>query len=159
MAGTTRCACTSSVEQTRAVAAALAPHLRVGDVLVLTGDLGAGKTAFTQGLAVALGVDEPVTSPTFTIASQYDGDALTLHHLDVYRLDDVAETLDLDLPDLMESGVTVIEWGEQILEALPDGHLVVRFVYGEGDDDRQVWFDGGPVWFDRLDGVAEVPAC
>jgi len=159
VSGTARCARTSSVDETRAVAAALAPRLRVGDVLVLTGDLGAGKTAFTQGLAAALGVDEPVTSPTFTIASQYDGRDLTLHHLDVYRLDDVAETLDLDLPDLMESGVTVIEWGEQILEALPAGHLVIRLVYGEGDDDRELHFEGGPDWFDRLDGVAEVPSC
>ncbi len=159
MSGTARCACTSSVEQTRAVAAALAPRLRVGDVLVLTGDLGAGKTAFTQGLAAAVGVDEPVTSPTFTIASRYDGAELTLHHLDVYRLDDVAETLDLDLPDLMDSGVTVIEWGEQILDALPAGHLVIRLVYGEGDDDRELHLDGGADWFDRLDGVAEVVSC
>lgn len=120
-------------EQTQAVAAALADLVRTGDLLILTGDLGAGKTCFTQGLGRGLGVEQPITSPTFTLANQYRG-RLLLHHLDVYRLDSVAETLDLDLPDLLESGVTVIEWGDQISEVLPADHLVVTLRYPEVDD-------------------------
>ncbi len=138
---------------------ALAGRLAVGDVLVLAGDLGAGKTAFTQGLATGLGITDPVTSPTFTIASSYDGDELVLHHLDVYRLDDVAETLDLDLPDLMDSGVTVIEWGEQIVDALPEERLVIRLAYGDGDDDRLLRFEGDPRWVSRLADLPGVGPC
>lgn len=159
MSGSELCAATTSVDETRSLARALAGRLVVGDVLVLAGDLGAGKTAFTQGLARGLGVDEPVTSPTFTIASRYDGDELVLHHLDVYRLDDVAETLDLDLPDLMDSGVTVIEWGEQILDALPADRLVIRLAYGDGDDDRVLRFEGGSSWTQRLVGLPGVGSC
>ena len=97
---------TRSVEATRQVAAALEPLLRPGDVILLSGDLGAGKTAFVQGLAAALGVKEQVTSPTFTLAASYEG-RLRLHHLDVYRLDNLAEVLDLDLPELLEDHVSV----------------------------------------------------
>ena len=112
--------------ETRRIAARLSALVRVGDLIVLTGDLGAGKTCFTQGLGAGLGVAERITSPTFTLANRYVGsDPVILHHLDVYRLDSVAETIDLDLPDLLESGVTVIEWGEQISEVLPADHLVV----------------------------------
>jgi len=117
-------------EQTQAIAVALADLVRNGDLLILTGDLGAGKTCFTQGLGRGLGVEQPITSPTFTLANQYRG-RLLLHHLDVYRLDSVAETLDLDLPDLLESGVTVIEWGDQISEVLPADHLLVVLHYPE----------------------------
>lgn len=121
---------TAGPEQTRALAAAMAPLLAVGDLLVLTGDLGAGKTCFTQGLGRGLGIDDRITSPTFTLAARYHG-RLTLHHLDVYRLDSVAETLDLDLPDLLESGVTVIEWGDQILSVLPGRYLLVALRFPE----------------------------
>ncbi len=159
MSGSELRTATTSVDETRALAGALAGRLGVGDVLVLAGDLGAGKTAFTQGLAAGLGVAGPVTSPTFTIATRYDGHELVLHHLDVYRLDDVAETLDLDLPDLMDSGVTVIEWGEQIVEALPVERLIVRLAYGEGDDDRLIVFEGGPVWMSRLADLPGLTSC
>ncbi len=115
---------TDGPDQTRALAAVMAPLLAPGDLLVLTGDLGAGKTCFTQGLGRGLDIDDRITSPTFTLAARYHG-RLTLHHLDVYRLDSVAETMDLDLPDLLESGVTVIEWGDQILSVLPDQYLLV----------------------------------
>ena len=103
---------TRSVEATRQVAAALEPILLPGDVILLSGDLGAGKTAFVQGLAAALGVTEQVTSPTFTLAASYEG-RLRLHHLDVYRLDNLAEVLDLDLPELLEDHATIcIEWAK-----------------------------------------------
>ena len=102
---------TTSAEGTRAVAATLAPLLQPGDVLLLSGDLGAGKTVFTQGLAAALGVTEPVTSPTFTLAQSYQG-RMRLHHLDVYRLENLGEVLDLDLPELLDDDAVVcVEWG------------------------------------------------
>ena len=120
-------------DATRALAAALAPVLHDGDLLVLTGDLGAGKTCFAQGLGAGLGVEERITSPTFTLASRYRG-RLVLNHLDVYRLESVAESLDLGLAELLEDGVTVIEWGDRIAEVLPVDHLVVSLRYPEPAD-------------------------
>lgn len=142
-------------DRTAELAAVLADLVEVGDLLILTGDLGAGKTRFTQGLGAGLGVEQRITSPTFTLANRYEG-RLLLHHLDVYRLDSLAETLDLDLPDLLESGVTVIEWGDQISEVLPPDRLVVALRYPEpveahGDTDRIIEFTAsGRSWIDRL---------
>lgn len=113
---------------TQAVAAELSTVLGDGDLLVLTGDLGAGKTCFTQGLGRGLGIYDRITSPTFTLANRYEG-RLMLHHLDVYRLDSLAETTDLGLGELLEDGVTVIEWGDKIGEVLPVDHLVVSLRY------------------------------
>lgn len=141
--------------RTRAVAAALADLVEIGDLLILSGDLGAGKTCFTQGLGRGLGIDQRITSPTFTLANRYLG-RLLLHHLDVYRLDSLAETVDLDLPDLLESGVTVIEWGERIAEVLPADHLVVDLRFPDlsveaSDDERIIEFVArGPRWRQRL---------
>lgn len=126
---------TGSVEGTRAIAAAVAAFVTEGDLIVLVGDLGAGKTAFTQGFALALGVDEPVTSPTFTLANRYRG-SMTVNHLDAYRVEALAEAEDLAIPELLEDGVTLVEWGDNIRPALPAGHLEVRITLGEGDDDR-----------------------
>lgn len=114
--------------ETQRLAEALATVLADGDLLVLTGDLGAGKTCFTQGLGRGLGVSERITSPTFTLANRYHG-RLTLNHLDVYRLDSAAESADLGLSELLEDGVTVIEWGDRIEEVLPHGYLLVALRY------------------------------
>lgn len=153
---------------TQDLAAALVDCLRDGDLIVLTGDLGAGKTCFTQGLGRGLHIADRITSPTFTLASVYDGD-LRLNHLDVYRLDDVGETLDLDLPELLEDGVTVIEWGEQIDAVLPTERLTIELRYrpitdadgpddaseGDADDDRQLIFTiEGPSWVERRASLA-----
>ena len=127
---------TRSVDATRALAAALAELARPGDLLLLAGELGAGKTAFAQGFGLALGVTEPITSPTFTLASQYSG-RLELNHLDVYRLEQLNEVLDIGLPEMLdEGGVTLVEWGDSIIPALPADYLLIRFSYGTGDDDR-----------------------
>ena len=126
---------TADVDATRALAARIASFVRDGDLLVLVGDLGAGKTAFTQGFARALGVEHPVTSPTFTLANRYEG-RLVVNHLDAYRVEHVAEARDLALPELLEDGVTLIEWGDVILPALPTDRLEVRITCGAGDDDR-----------------------
>jgi tRNA threonylcarbamoyladenosine biosynthesis protein TsaE len=141
---------TTSADGTRAVAHAVADLVRAGDLLVLAGDLGAGKTAFTQGLGAALGVRDRITSPTFTLAQRYEG-RLRLHHLDVYRLARVEEVADLDIGELLDDdAVTVIEWGDTIVAALPVDFLEVRFTFGEGDDDRTVALTPvGPHWAAR----------
>ncbi|MBL8776570.1 MAG: tRNA (adenosine(37)-N6)-threonylcarbamoyltransferase complex ATPase subunit type 1 TsaE [Acidimicrobiales bacterium] len=150
---------TTSAAGTRAVAAAVAGQVRAGDLLVLAGDLGAGKTAFTQGFGAALGVEVPITSPTFTLAQRYEG-RLRVHHLDVYRLSGPEEAADLDIADLLEDeAVTLIEWGDTIRPALPPDFLEVRFTLGEGDDDRSIAFTAvGPGWTDRLPALAEAIA-
>lgn len=130
------CATTDGPDATRSVAAALADHVVDGDLLVLSGDLGAGKTCFTQGLGAGLDVEDRITSPTFTLVSTYDG-RLRLNHLDVYRLDGPGDALDLDLPELAEDGVTVIEWGERIDEVLPAERLTIEFRFDDQHDDRR----------------------
>lgn len=129
-------AVTGNVEQTREVGAAVAGVARAGDVIVLAGDLGAGKTAFVQGFGRGLGVTERITSPTFTLVHVYEG-RLPIHHLDVYRLDQLDEVLDLGLAEILDGGgVVLVEWGDAILPVLPHDLLEVRLTLGDGDDDR-----------------------
>ena len=129
-----------------------------GDLLLLVGDLGAGKTTFTQGFAAALGISEPVTSPTFTLAREYHG-RLLLHHLDVFRLDQISEVLDLGLPELLDSdGVILIEWGDAIRQALPNDYLEVALTFIEGQpgplDERMVVLTPvGSGWQARADDL------
>ncbi|MBU6329904.1 MAG: tRNA (adenosine(37)-N6)-threonylcarbamoyltransferase complex ATPase subunit type 1 TsaE [Acidobacteria bacterium] len=150
---------TTSVEGTRSVAAALAELARPGDLLLLAGDLGAGKTAFTQGFGAALGVDDLITSPTFTLVNTYEG-RLELNHLDVYRLEALGEVLDLGVPEMMDDGgVTVIEWGDAVAPALPADYLEIRFTFPdtdpEGDDVRLLELvPVGPRWSARLRAIA-----
>ncbi|HEX2254162.1 MAG TPA: tRNA (adenosine(37)-N6)-threonylcarbamoyltransferase complex ATPase subunit type 1 TsaE [Thermoanaerobaculia bacterium] len=136
---------TTSAAETRQVAAALEPLLGAGDLLVLSGDLGAGKTAFVQGLAAALGVTGRVTSPTFTLAHTYQG-RLRLHHLDVYRFADPSEVLDLDLPELLaDDAVTAVEWGETVLSELPGDFLRLEIRFGGPEESPDVrWLDFEP---------------
>lgn len=138
---------TTSVDDTRALAAELAPLTVPGDLILLAGDLGAGKTAFVQGLARGLGVTEPVTSPAFVLARPYAG-RVPLLHLDVYRLDYIQELHDLGVTELLdEGGVTVIEWGDVVAPALPADFLEVRLTAGDDDDERQLVFRAvGPRW-------------
>lgn len=124
-------AVTTSVAETRDLAAALAELARPGDLLLLSGDLGAGKTAFCQGFGRGLGVTDHITSPTFALVQSYSG-RLPLHHLDVYRLEQVAEALDLGLSELLDEGaVTVIEWGDAIAPVLGHEFLEVHLVHGD----------------------------
>lgn len=117
---------TYSVEETRIVGAALSPTLLPGDVISLTGDLGAGKTAFVQGVAAALGVEGRVTSPSFTIVHEYEG-RYPIIHLDVYRLDSFQEVIDLGFEEFLDpEAIVLIEWGEAIAPMLPRRHLEVE---------------------------------
>ena len=141
-----------TVDDTRALGAALAAVVQAGDLLVLTGPLGAGKTALTQGLGAALGVTEPVTSPTFVIARVHRGGRLPLVHVDAYRLGGVADVDDLDLDASTEESVTVVEWGAGLVERLADEHLEVRLDRRDDDVRTAVLVPHGPGWEARLDG-------
>jgi tRNA threonylcarbamoyladenosine biosynthesis protein TsaE len=128
-----------SAEATRSLAAAVARVVRPGDLVLLVGELGAGKTAFAQGLAGALGVLEPVTSPTFTLVHTYEGTGVLVHHLDVYRLERVGELDDLAVGELLEDdAVVLVEWGDAVAARLPAEHLEVRLSYGDADDERAI---------------------
>ena len=137
-------------EDTRALGAALAAVVAPGDLLVLTGPLGAGKTALTQGLGAALGVSEPVTSPTFVIARVHTGGRLPLVHVDAYRLGGVADVDDLDLDASAEESVTVVEWGQGLVEQLADEHLEVRLDRRDDDVRTAVLVPHGAGWAGRL---------
>ena len=142
---------------TAQIAIVVAAELVAGDVVVLGGDLGAGKTTFTKSLGLALGIDEHITSPTFALAHRYDDGRLVLHHLDVYRITNIEEVADLALPELYESdGVVVIEWGDTITPALPSEYLLVRFGFGDGDDERTLHMTAvGPAWQARSDRLRD----
>jgi len=128
---------TRSAEVTQACGQKLGQLVRPGDVLLLSGDLGAGKTQLTKGLAVGLGVEDPVTSPTFNILLVHRG-RIPLYHFDLYRLEMAGQLEDLDYFDTLEAdGVSVVEWGDRFTEAEPrDGVIVAMFI--EGDCDRRI---------------------
>lgn len=150
---------THAVDQTRALAGALAELVEPGDVLVLDGQLGAGKTAFTQGLGEALGVTDRIVSPTFTIERVHEG-RVRLRHLDVYRLDHLHEALDLGLDEALDDGdVAVIEWGGAITGVLGRDHLLIRLELGARDDDRTIAIvAGGRSWEARAERLAAAVA-
>ena len=149
-------AVTGSAEETKALAGSIAALLQSGDVVVLAGDLGSGKTTFAQGLGRALGVTEPVVSPTFTIVRQYEA-RLPLVHVDVYRLDHLQELHDLGLEELIDGqAVTLVEWGDMVASYLPVERLDVWLEAGAGDDDRVITLvPHGPSWFARADALAD----
>jgi len=150
-----------SPEATRGVAAALAGLCVPGDVLLLSGDLGAGKTTFAQGFGRAVGIDEPVTSPTFTLVRQYEVPAgatgvRTLLHADVYRLDHLDEIADLGLGQLVEDGgVALVEWGDAAEPVLGAGALSLLLVADGSDDERRTitLTSAGGSWTERWDAL------
>jgi len=150
-------ATTTAAEETQQLGAAIAELVRPGDLVLLAGELGAGKTALVQGLGRGLGITEPIISPTFMLARQHDGGRVVLHHIDVYRLEQMHEVFDVGLPELLdEGGVTVIEWGDVIAPALPADFLELRLRFGEGDDDRIIEVDAvGPRWNARTRALSQ----
>jgi tRNA threonylcarbamoyladenosine biosynthesis protein TsaE len=128
---------THSPEETQAVGARLAERLRPGDVVALTGELGAGKTCFTQGLARGLGVTGRAASPTFVLVNEYRG-RVPVHHVDAYRTESLTELLDLGLDELFSGdGVTIVEWADKLLPLLPP-HTIHVHIEGVGDEPRVV---------------------
>ncbi|MFI7698441.1 tRNA (adenosine(37)-N6)-threonylcarbamoyltransferase complex ATPase subunit type 1 TsaE [Nonomuraea sp. NPDC049480] len=149
----------ATAEDMRAYGARLAGHLRAGDLIVLSGPLGAGKTTLVQGIAEGLKVRGPITSPTFVIARVHPSlrQGPPLVHADAYRLGGDLEVDDLDLDASLEESVTVVEWGEGLVEGLAEDRLEIHIDREAGDEARIVTLRGvGPRWtdtpVDRLEG-------
>lgn len=118
---------TEAPEETRAYGNLLAKSLQAGDVVLLVGDLGAGKSELTRGIAKGLGVTETVTSPTFTILNVYESGKIPLYHFDWYRLQDTDELYDMGMDEYLGGdGIAVVEWPERCEDAIPGKHLIVR---------------------------------
>ncbi len=134
---------THSPEETRALGGRLANALRGGEVVAFTGDLGAGKTAFVSGMAEALGVEDRVTSPTFTIVNEYEGGRLPLFHFDMYRLGSADELFHIGWEDyLARNGVCAVEWSENVAEAIEPDAIRVSIRRGVEDDSRVIVIEG-----------------
>ncbi len=131
-------AATPSAAATQELAGAVAAVARGGDILLLAGELGAGKTCFAQGFGRALGVTEAITSPTFTLLRSYDGGRLRLLHADVYRLDRLQEIVDLGIGELVDGdAVALIEWGDVAEPVLPADFLEIRLAYDDDTDEAR----------------------
>jgi len=149
---------TDSAQETRAVGEAIASVVEGGDVVSLTGDLGAGKTTLVQGAARRLGVRDPVLSPTFTLVRQYRGER-PVYHLDIYRLDRVQDVLDLGFEEMLDQGgVVFVEWGDAIRALLPEEYLEIAVTMPADGDLRLLALSGnGGSWgrrWDRLEAAA-----
>lgn len=145
-----------TAEDTRAIGAALADVLVAADVVVLTGELGAGKTTLVQGLARGLGAHEHVASPTFTLVREYPSGRLPIAHVDVYRLERLQDVVDLALDELGgEDAVLLIEWGDAVEELLPADRLRVELVTTDDGEARQLTIAGeGASWAARADALS-----
>ena len=134
---------THSPDETRQLGQRLAAVLEPGTVVAFTGDLGAGKTAFTSGIARGLGIDERVTSPTFTIVNEYEGGRLPLFHFDMYRLGSADELFDIGWEDyLARKGVCAVEWTENVAEAIEGDAIRVSIRRGGDDNSRVIDIEG-----------------
>ena len=132
-----------SPEDTEDIGARLAEQLEPGAVVAFTGDLGAGKTAFTRGLARGLGIPDRITSPTFTIVNEYEGGRLPLFHFDMYRLGSADELFDIGWEDyLRRGGVCAVEWSENIADALEEDAVRVDIRRGTSDQERVITIAG-----------------
>lgn len=149
-----------SAERMRDLGRRLAALLRPGDLLVLAGPLGAGKTVLAQGIAAGLGVRAQVTSPTFVLARIYPEGRVPLVHVDAYRLGGVAEVDDLDLDADADAAVTVVEWGAGLVEGLAQDHLEIEISRPAGEEAGEIrtvhLIPSGPGWADRLRELAPV---
>ncbi len=136
---------TNSEAATQALGRRLGERLAPGAVVAFTGDLGAGKTAFTRGLAEGLGITDRVTSPTFTIVNEYEGGRLPLFHFDLYRLGSAEELFEIGWEDyLSRGGVCAVEWSENAADALEEDAVRVDIRRGDGEDRRKIEITGGP---------------
>jgi tRNA threonylcarbamoyladenosine biosynthesis protein TsaE len=145
-----------TAEDTRAIGGALAPLLRPGDAVLLTGELGAGKTTFVQGVARTVGYEGPVASPTFTLVREYRAPRLKVVHADVYRLDRVQDVMDLGLHELAEDAVLLVEWGEAVEALFPSDRLVVELVMAGDGEERAIAIRGsGPTWAPRWERLEQ----
>ncbi len=146
---------TETADETRAVGEAVAALLRLRDAVLLTGELGAGKTTFVQGVARGLGVEEHVASPTFMLVREYSG-RLDIAHVDVYRLDRLQQVVDLALDEIgAGNDVLLVEWGDAVEGLLPEERLRVELTTEDGSDARRILVTpSGTSWTEREDELA-----
>jgi tRNA threonylcarbamoyladenosine biosynthesis protein TsaE len=142
---------TGRAGETQRLGTRLAAVLRPGDVVLLVGELGTGKTCFAQGLALGMGIEVQVTSPTFTLLREYPGE-LPLYHLDAYRLEGPADLFDMGMEEYMEGdGVLLVEWADRARGFFDVDHLEIVFEFGVGDDERRISImPRGGSWVERL---------
>ena len=125
-------------EQTKEIGYKLGKLLTPGSVICLIGDLGAGKTTMTQSLARAIGVDDYITSPTFTIVNEYNSPEINIYHFDVYRLNDIDEFYAIGVEEYFEKGICIIEWGEIIENALPKDYIKISFSRNQTEENKRI---------------------
>ena len=138
---------TNSPGETEAIAKKLADLLQPGTVIAYKGDLGAGKTAFTRGLARGLGITEPVTSPTYTIVNEYTSGKMPLFHFDMYRLSSSDDLFDIGWEDYLErGGVCAVEWSENVADAMENALWIT--IEKTGEESRRITIEGGNSYAD-----------
>ncbi|RKD23576.1 tRNA threonylcarbamoyladenosine biosynthesis protein TsaE [Caminicella sporogenes DSM 14501] len=139
-----------SVEETKKIGYRLGKLLEKGDVVCLTGDLGAGKTTFTKSIARGLDVEEDVTSPTFTIINEYNG-RLPVYHFDVYRINDIEEMYEIGFEEYFYGeGVCIVEWASKIEEIIPNKHLWIEIRLGDNENSREFYFKPSSNHFKKI---------
>ncbi len=146
----------NSLEDTKKIAKFLGNHLKEEDVILLDGDLGAGKTTFTQALAKALGIGEVVNSPTFSIVNEYEFNKGALYHFDLYRIDEEEELFDIGFEEYFtKNGIIVIEWADKFLQEIPEPYLKI-YITKEDENLRRFNFSaGGDRWESFLKELKE----
>lgn len=145
-----------SVEMTMKLGLQLGLRLKAGDIVCLNGDLGAGKTHFTKGVAKGLGIEDQITSPTFTIVNEYESGRLKLYHFDVYRVNDPDEIANIGFDEyIFGKGVSIIEWSEYIEDLIPEERIdiVIKKLSDKGDDYRNISINS---FGSRYDYVKEI---
>lgn len=127
-----------SENDTKKLAMKMASMLKKGDLIVLCGDLGSGKTKFTEGFLTYFGLENEISSPTFTIVNEYKKDAINIYHFDVYRLEDSSEFYAIGGDEYFENGICLIEWGELIEDALPNEYIKIDFSRDDSNENERI---------------------
>ena len=125
-------------DETKKLAKQIASKLNIGDVIILTGELGSGKTKFTEGFLSYFNLDNEISSPTFTIVNEYKNNDISIFHFDVYRLEDVDEFYAIGGDEYFSSGISIIEWGELIKDALPNEYIEIVFHKDENNENLRI---------------------
>lgn len=129
---------TNSEQETIELGKKIAPQLKKGSIIVLSGDLGSGKTKFTEGILTYFGLENEISSPTFTIVNEYTTDNLNIYHFDVYRLSDIDEFYAIGGEEYFDKGASIIEWGETIEEILPKNYIKITFERDFEEENKRV---------------------
>ncbi len=129
---------TNNEEETKEFAKKIASKLKIGDVIVLSGELGSGKTKFTEGILTYFGLEQEISSPTFTIVNEYTSKNINIYHFDVYRLADIDEFYAIGGEEYFSKGICIIEWGEMIEEILPKNYIKIKFEKDTNNTNKRI---------------------